>query len=71
MKIPPSELLGAGRKCTILAEIKEDYRHVIEALERHYEVAVSVQVVRPVVGGGAGLEQILLFEIDNAPSDFC
>jgi hypothetical protein len=71
MKIPASELLGAGRKCTILAGLKEDYRHVIEALERHYEVVVSVQVVRPVVGGGAGPEQILLSEMDNKTSDFC
>ncbi len=68
MKIPPSELVSVGKKCTILAELKEDYRHVIEALERRYEVLVSVQVVRPVIGGGAGPEQIVLSEMDNTPS---
>lgn len=65
MKIPPSELISAERKCTLLAELKEDYRHIIEALERNYGVTVSVQIVRPVIGGGTGPQRLLLFETER------
>lgn len=65
MKIPESELYTAQRKCTILAEIKEDYQHVIRALEAKYGVAVRVQTVRPVIGGAVGSEKILLSEMEN------
>jgi hypothetical protein len=65
MNIPKPELQDAEKKCNILAEIGEDFSHVIEALMRQYDASVRVQVIRPVIGGGAGSEQIILTEIER------
>jgi hypothetical protein len=63
--IPALELRKAEKKCTILAELEEDFRHIIDNLERRYGVKVRVEVIRPVVGGGAGSERILLSAIQE------
>jgi hypothetical protein len=65
MNIPTPELRKAERKCNILAEIDEDFSHVIEDLERRYKADIRVQVIRPVVGGGVGSEQIILTEVES------
>jgi hypothetical protein len=65
MNIPPPELQNAERKCNILAEIEEDFSHVIDGLEQTYRANIRVTVIRPVTGGGAGPERILLSEIDE------
>lgn len=66
MNIPASELRKAERKCNILAEIQEDFRHVIDNLERRYGSNIRVQVIRPVIGGGAGPERIILVEVHRS-----
>jgi hypothetical protein len=63
--IPELELRKAEKKCTILAELDEDFRHIIDNLERRFGVKVHVQVIRPVVGGGAGSERILISAIQE------
>ncbi|HTU47098.1 MAG TPA: hypothetical protein VMF91_18700, partial [Bryobacteraceae bacterium] len=65
MNIPELELRKAEKKCTILAELEEDFRHIIDNLERRYRVKVRVQVIRPVVGGGAGSERIIISVIEE------
>ncbi|MBV8827976.1 MAG: hypothetical protein JO108_01975 [Acidobacteriaceae bacterium] len=65
MKIPPTELHNAERKCNILAEIQEDFSHVVDGLEQTYRANIRVTVIRPVIGGGAGPERILLSETDE------
>jgi hypothetical protein len=66
MNIPAIELRKAERKCNILAEIEEDFRHVIDDLERRYETNIRVQVIRPVIGGSAGPERIILAEVHRS-----
>lgn len=65
MNIPPVELRKAETTCNILAELDEDFRHIIDSLERRYGVKVRVQVIRPVVGGGAGPERIIISVIEE------
>ena len=65
MNIPTLELRKAEKKCNILAEIGEDFRHVIDNLEQRYGVKVRVQVIRPVVGGGAGSERIIISAVNE------
>lgn len=65
MNIPAMELRKAEKKCNILAELEEDFRHVIDKLEERYGVKVRVQVIRPVVSGGAGPERIVISEIEE------
>ncbi len=65
MNIPVLELRKAEKKCNILAELDEDFRYIIDNLERRYDVKLHVQVIRPVVGGGAGSERILLSVIEG------
>jgi hypothetical protein len=65
MNIPPPDLQNAERKCNILAEIEEDFSHVIDGLEQTYRANIRVTVIRPVIGGGTGPERILLSEIDE------
>ncbi len=65
MNIPALELRKAEKKCNILAELDEDFRHVIDKLERRYGVKLRVQVIRPVVGGGAGPERIIISAIEE------
>jgi hypothetical protein len=72
MNIPAPELQKAEKKCNILAELDEDFRHVIDNLERRYGVKLHVQVIRPVVGGGAGSERIVISvieEVDAQPKE--
>jgi len=63
--IPELELRKAEKKCTILAELDEDFRHIVDNLERRYGVKVRVQVIRPVIGGGTGSERILISVIQD------
>jgi hypothetical protein len=63
--IPAPELRKAEKKCTILVELEEDCRHIIDNLERRYGAKVRVQVIRPVVGGGAGPERIVISAIEE------
>ncbi|HEX4166428.1 MAG TPA: hypothetical protein VHZ55_13250 [Bryobacteraceae bacterium] len=65
MNIPKPELLDAEKKCNILAEIGEDFSHVIEALMSQYDASIHVEVIRPVIGGGAGPERIVLTETER------
>jgi hypothetical protein len=65
MNIPASELREAERKCNTLADIGEDYLHIIDNLERRYSAEVRVQIIRPVVGGGAGPKRIILVQIER------
>jgi hypothetical protein len=64
MNIPLFELRKAERKCNILSEIDEDFRHVVDDLERKYEAIVDVLIIRPVVGGGVGPVRIVLSELE-------
>jgi hypothetical protein len=68
MNVPTIELRKAEEKCTILAEIEEDFRHVIDDLERRYETNIRAQIIRPVIGGGAGPERIILVEVQRFDS---
>jgi hypothetical protein len=68
MHVPRIELLKAEEKCTILAEIDKDFRHVIDDLEQRYETNIRVQIIRPVIGGGAGAERIILVEVQRFDS---
>lgn len=70
MNIPALELRKAEKKCNILAELEEDFRHVIDKLEERYGVKVRVQVIRPVVGGGAAPERIVISEIAEVDLQF-
>lgn len=63
MNIPEPELLRAEKKCNVLAEIQESFQHVIDDLERRYDAVVRAQIIRPVVGGGAAEERVMLTEI--------
>ena len=65
MNIPKPELQDAEKKCNVLAEIGEDFSHVIEALMLQYGASVRVQVIRPIIGGGVGPEQIILTEVER------
>jgi hypothetical protein len=65
MNIPASELREAERKCNMLADIGEGYLHIIDDLERRYNAEVRVQIIRPVVGGGAGPRRIILVQIER------
>ena len=56
------ELRKAEWKCNILAEIDEDFWHVVDDLEQRYATQVRVTVVRPVISGGAGAQRIVLAE---------
>ena len=67
MSVPLAELRNAERKCNILAEVEENFRHVVDDLERIYKTNIRVQVIRPVIGGGAGSERIVLTEIQRVP----
>jgi hypothetical protein len=69
MKIPEPELRKAETKCNILSHIEEDFRHVITDLERRYQTQIRIDVIRPIFGGGAGLKQIVLQELENAGSE--
>jgi hypothetical protein len=60
--IPAEELRRTEAKCTALLHLQEDYRHVINSLEENYGASVHARHVRKIVGGSAGLEQILLEE---------
>ena len=66
MNIPTLELRKAEGKCNILSEIEEDFRHVIDDLQRTYDANIRVQVIRPVIGGGVGPERIILAEIESS-----
>jgi hypothetical protein len=68
VNIPRLELLNAEHKCNMLAEIDESFQYIIENLERRFGVNVRVQMIRPVIGGGAGQKQIILSEIHNVSS---
>jgi hypothetical protein len=70
MNIPALELRRAEKKCNILAELDEDFGHVIDKLERRYGVKIRVQVIRPVVGGGAGPERIIISVIEELDAQF-
>jgi hypothetical protein len=61
-RIPAEELRRTEAKCTALFGLQEDYHHVIDSLEENYEAKIRERHVRPIIGGGAGPEQILLEE---------
>lgn len=65
MNVPEFEVRNAERRCNILSEIQEDFRHVIDDLERRYGAMIRVQIIRPIAGGGAGRERILLSEVER------
>jgi hypothetical protein len=49
----------------MLAQIGEGYLHIIDGLERRYNAEVRVQIIRPVIGGGAGPKRIILVQIER------
>jgi hypothetical protein len=65
MNIPEPELQNAERKCNILAEIDEDFAHIIDRLQRKYQANIRVTVIRPVIAGSAGPERIILEEVEK------
>jgi hypothetical protein len=65
VNIPEVVLREAERKCNVLSEIKEDFQHVIDDLEQRYGAMIHVQIIRPVIGGGAGPVRIILSQIER------
>jgi len=61
-KIPPEELRRTEEKCNALIALQENYNHLIRSLEVDYGAIVRAHSIRRIVGGGAGVEQILLEE---------
>ena len=61
-RIPTEELHRTEAKCTALLGLQEDYRHLIRDLEQNYGRSIREQHVRRIVGGSAGVEEILLEE---------
>ncbi len=68
MNIPDPELRKTEKKCKLLAEIQESFQHVIYDLERRYGAVVRAQMIRPVVGGGAAEEKVVLTEVERDSS---
>lgn len=50
----------------MLAQMAENFQHIVDDLEHKYGVDVRVQIIRPVIGGGAGQERVILTEIQKA-----
>jgi hypothetical protein len=65
VNVPELELQNAERKCNILSEIEEDFHHVIRDLERRYGAVIRVQIIRAIVGGGAGRQRVVLSEVER------
>jgi hypothetical protein len=65
MNIPEHERRDAETKCNILAEIDEDFAHIIDRLQRKYQANIRVTVIRPVIAGSAGPERIILEEVEK------
>ena len=61
-KVPDPELSRTEAACNALASLETDHRPLIRALEEHYGANIKEHRIRRIVGGGAGSEQILLFE---------
>ncbi|HEX3685605.1 MAG TPA: hypothetical protein VHU83_23930 [Bryobacteraceae bacterium] len=48
---------------------REDFLHVVNELQRRYSAIIRVQIIRPIIGGGAGPEQIILAEVESRQVD--